>query len=323
MRDSISVTKKIINFVEIMEKAMRKIIKLILVISLLIVNFHRADAQGGENHLFIYPTAPDSMTNLQPRCDYLVSHFWDRCNFNTAFRNPAGMNIAFRDWVYMIEHASADTVHTAVDKLIARFNKKGPETLALAQLAETWLYGDSGIISEEVYLPFARAVVNNKKIKAVDKARYASHVQIIESSALGANVPALSFIRPDGSTGNLGEITGTSVLIFINDPECEDCNTARVRLAADYNANQLINRGELTIVSVYPGEPDSEWLAATTSYPQTWTICAIPDADEYFSMRTTPAFFFLNSRHKVLAKDLTIDYLLGAFRVANIHASQQ
>ncbi len=308
---------------EIMKRNMFRIIKLILVVSVLTVSAITARAQNSENHLFIYPTPPDTMTNLQPRCDYLVSHFWDRCNFDNAFRNPAGMNIAFRDWVYMIEHASADTVHSSINRLLGRFSKKGPETLALAQLAETWLYGDSGIVSEEVYLPFAQAVVNNKKIKAVDKARYASHVQIIESSALGANVPDLTFIRPDGSTGNLGEITGSSVLIFINDPDCDDCNTARVRLAADYNANELIRRGELTIVSVYPGEPDTEWHAAVSSYPQSWVVCAIPDADEYFSMRTTPAFFFLNSRHKVLAKDLSTDYLLGAFRVANIHSSRQ
>lgn len=299
-----------------------KIYKLITLIVLSICSFS-AKAAENEETLFTYPTPPDTMTQLQPRCDFIVSRFWERCNFNTAFRNPQKLNQAFRDWVFIMEHASADTVHASVNRLIDKFSRKGPETLAIANLAECWLFGDSGMISEEVYLPFARAAANNRKISNADKARFVAHVKLLENSMVGADVPNLEFIRPDGTRGNLGEIQGSSVLLFINDPDCDDCNLARVRLSADYNTKELIRRGELTIVSIYPAEPDEQWQAAASTYPENWVVCAIPDADEYFTLRSFPSFFFLNSRHKVLAKDLDINYLLGAFRVANIRSSQQ
>lgn len=275
-------------------------------------------ASDTDEPLFAYPTPPDTMVALQPRCDYIVSRFWDRCNFGTAFREPRKLHRAMGDWFYIMQHASADTVHAAIDRLMAKFAKKGSETLALASIAEEWLYSDTAEIrSDEVYRPFAAAAVANRKIKDADKARFQAQLQILDNSSIGSNIPDLEFTRPDGTTGHLSEITGASVLLFFNDPDCGDCNLARVRLGADYNANELIRRGELCVVSIYPGEADDEWKATAQHYPANWTVGAVPDADLWFDLRSTPAFYFLNSRHKVLAKDLDINYLLGAFQVAN------
>ena len=289
-------------------------IKNILLVALLL--WLTPTASGASGDLFPYPAPPDTMMALQPRCDFIVSRFWNRCNFDQAMRSPEKFNRAFGDWISIMQHASADTVHASIDRLLDKFAKKGPETLQLATMAENWLYSDTAsILSEEIYLPFARAAANHKKISKADKARFKMHQSVIETSGLNATLPNLEFIRPDGTKGHLDEVNSGSVLIFINDPDCSDCNLARVRLSADYNAKQLIERGELSIVSIYPDEPNDEWRAV--SYPDTWTVGAMPDADLYFDLRSSPTFLFLNSRHKVLVKDMDLDYLLGAFRVAN------
>lgn len=275
-------------------------------------------AKGASGDLFVYPEAPDTMMNLQPRCDYLVSRFWDRCNFETAMIHKDKFNTAFGDWVSIMPHASADTVHASISRLMGRFPKNPETALQLASMAEEWVYSDtSQIYSEEIFLPFAQAIRDHKKVGKADKARFAHAAKIIESSAIGANVPDLTFIRPDGSQGNLGEITRGSVLLFFNDPDCSDCNMARIRLDVDFNTNALIDRGEMTIVSIFPGEPDQQWKEAAQDYNSKWVVCAMPDADDYFDMQGTPKFIFLNSHHKVLAKDMDIEYLLGAFQAAN------
>ncbi len=275
-------------------------------------------ARAASGDLFQYPTPPDTLMALQPRCDYIINRFWDRCNFDIAMRNPDKFNRAFGDFVTICQHASADTVHSAVDRLVARFVKKGPETLALATMAENWLYSDTcSMFSEELYLPFAQAAAGHKKISRAEKARFQLHKKQIETSGVGAFLPDLEFTRPDGTKGTLAEVNRGSVLVFINDPDCSDCNLARVRLGADYNANALIERGELSIVSIYPDDPTPEWRAEAARYPENWTVGAMPDADTYFDLRNSPTFLFLNSRHKVLVKDIDLDYLLGAFRVTN------
>lgn len=297
-------------------------IRIITVVCLLASAFH---GKAANDELIPRPLPPDTLLNLQPRCDFIINRFWDRCNFEQAFLHPKELNAAFGEWILIMPHASADTVHASVDKLIAKFAKSGPNTLKIAEMAENWLYSDTAQFrSEEVYLPFAKAAATHKKISKAEKARFAQQAQIIESSGLGKRVPDLKFTRPDGSKGSLADASGSSVLIFINDPDCSDCNLARVRLSADFNTNQLLKEGELTIVSLYPGEPDSkEWQEAAASYPETWIVGAMPDADLYFDLRESPTFIFLNKDHKVLAKYMPVDHYLNAFRIVNSQTSRR
>ncbi len=275
--------------------------------------------RAAEKEFFTRPVPPDTMMALQPRCDFIVTRFWDRCNFEQAFLHPEKLNAAFGEWVMIMPHASADSAHVAIEKLLQKVEKSGPFTLGIAEMAENWLYSNTAELrSEEVYLPFARAAANHKKISKAEKARYRQHAQIIESSGVGATVPDLPFTRPDGSKGSLADAKSGSVLIFINDPECDECAMARVHLSADYNTKELIKQGQLTVVSIYPGEPSDEaWKEVAASCPDTWVVGAMPDADLYFDLRETPAFLFLNAAHKVLAKDMPVEHFLNAFRVVN------
>lgn len=296
---------------------MKKIFARIVIVACLLASAFQSKAASDE--LIPRPLPPDTLLNLQPRCDFIINRFWDRCNFEQAFLHPQELNKAFGEWIMIMPHASADTVHASIDRLIAKFAKSGPNTLRIAEMAENWLYSDTAQFrSEEVYLPFAKAAATHKKISKAEKARFAQQTQIIESSGLGKRVPDLKFKRPDGSSGSLADASGSSVLLFFNDPECSDCNLARVRLSADFNTNQLLKAGELTIVSLYPGDADSkEWQEAAKSYPDTWIVGAMPDADLYFDLRESPTLLFLNKDHKVLAKDMPVDHYLNAFRIVN------
>jgi len=300
---------------------MRKLFASIIV--LVCIFSSAAHLNAANNDLIPRPLPPDTLLNLQPRCDFIINRFWDRCNFEQAFLYPNELNAAFGEWIMIMPHASADTVHNSIDKLLAKFVKSGPKTLKIAEMAENWLYSDTAQFrSDEVYLPFAKAAANHKKISKAEKARFAQQVQIIESSGLGKVLPDLKFTLPDGSDASFADVQGGSVLVFINDPDCSDCNLARVRLSADYNTNQLIKENQLTIVSIYPGEPDNkEWQEAAKSYPDTWIVGAMPDADLYFDIRESPTFIFLNKDHRVLAKDMPLDHYLNAFRIVNSQTS--
>lgn len=268
---------------------------------------------------FPYPMPPDSMQNFQPRCDYIVSRFWNRCNFDHAMTKPQRFNEAFGDWCRIMAHASADTVYAAVDGLLKRFEKKGgPETLALAQMAEGWLYSDtSSMHSEELMRPFAKAAAHHKKIGKDDKAHFAAIEKVLSASMVGATVPDMQLERPDGSRCHLGELCKGSVLLFFCTPGDPDCSISRIRFDTDPDTRALIDRGELTIISVFPGKPDAAWADDAKNYPANWHNVAMPDADAYFRLGKLPQMYFLNSERKVLAKNLDTDYLLGAFKVTN------
>ena len=282
-----------------------------------VVGAFKSNAQ--DDKLFVYPVPPDTMSLFQPRVDYIVLRFWDRCNFETARLHPEKFNRAFGDWMDIIPHATADTVHAAVDALLKRFEKNGPVTLDLATMAENWLYADTAAyFSTEIYLPFAKAAASNKKISKAERARFAHQAKVMESSMVGATVPVVPVVYADGHTGTLGDIKGKSIVLFFNDPDCMDCTMARIRLSTDPNTKSLIERGELSVVSIYPGETEDEgWTKAKDNAVDGWITVAMPDVYDYFDLREPPLFVFLNSEHVVLVSGINDNYLMASFRVAN------
>ena len=92
---------------------------------------------------------------------------------------------------------------------------------------------------------------------------------------------------------------------------------ARVRFNADPSTQELVKNGELTIVSIYPGEPtDESWTKARADIPEGWQCIAMPEAYDYFDIRSLPTFYFLNKGHKVLLSGVNESYFLNSFRGA-------
>lgn len=293
--------------------------RFIILITLVLICSGRLRAADGD--LFPYPVPPADMERLDERCDYLVSHFWDRCDFKSALSKTEKLNNTFGDWISFMPYATADTVHAAIGRLLDSVKKSGPHTLAIARMAEQWVYSDTAdIYSEEIYYPFAQAAASHRKISGADKARFESQVRIIDNTRTGGVVDHLRYVTPEGLPGSLADIHTQVIVLFFNDHDCDDCTLARVRLSADINANALIKGGLLTVMSIEPNGSSTEWLAATSSYPAEWVVGASEDADQYFSLRTSPSFYLLDARHKVLAKDFDIEGLLRALAAIRTNA---
>ncbi len=278
-----------------------------------------------DGRLFAYPDVPENKNILSERCNYLVYHFWDRANLTTAFSSRQKLHNALGDWFGFMPYATADTVHLAIDRLIEKVGKSGPNTLTLAQMAEAWVYSDtSEIRSEELYLPFAKAAAGHKKISKAERQRFAAQAKVIETSGLNASLPAgLRFKGRDGRSMSIGDIKGESILLGFVDPTCGDCTLDMVRLSADPNVRDLTASGEMTIVMLYGDEPDSQWEAKAATLPESWIVGAMPDADEYFDLSVTPSYYFLGSGYKIVAKQLVIDQILAAAAGVNSRRSRE
>lgn len=272
-------------------------------------------AKAADGDIVPYPVPPEDMTGLTDRCNFLVSRFWNHCDFKGAMSKKEKLSNTFGDWISFMPYASADTVHASIDRLLKQISKNGPQTLEFARLAERWAYCDSAdIFSEEIYLPFARAAANHKKISGADRARFQSQVQIIENTTLRRPVKHLTWVTPEGQPGSIDDVHSQVIVLLFNDHDCDDCALARIRLNADINATAMQKAGILTVVSIEPFEATDEWREAAKSYPEEWIKGASEDADSWFALRTSPTIYILDARHKILAKDVRIDGLLAALQ---------
>ena len=270
------------------------------------------------DRLFEYPEPPAELESLQERTTYLVTHFWDRCNKQSAILNREKFKEAFMDYISFMPYAEAESVHTSIEQLIAGYEKTPEHLLTLAELAEDAVYnGEADFTSDEIFLPFAKAVVGNKKISKEKKARIAHEAKVVEQTQVGKDAPELNYTLRDGSKSRLSETRGAHVLLFVNDPDCEDCRMTRLRLSTDHNINQLIDSGLLRIVSIYPDDYTQEWASDVAGYNHRWIVAATPEVDEEYDLRNKPTLYYLNQEGKILAKDLELEKLLEAFHVVN------
>lgn len=275
-------------------------------------------AVRGADTYFPYPTPPEALTTLSERTNYLVEHFWDRCNLKSAFSSRAKLAVAFRDYVSFMPYASSDTVHESINRLIDEVKRNKNNLLTLGEIAESALYSDSAeVLSDELYIPFATAVASNKKIPGASRARFEHQARVLTNSQLGAIAPALPFETADGNKSDLSKVESPYILLFFNDPDCDDCTLVKARLAADYNTRQLIDKGILKIVSIYPDSPSDEWKNSVSLYPSTWVVGASEEADDTFDMRNAPVMYFLDKDRKIIAKNMVIDNVIYAFNMIN------
>lgn len=291
--------------------------KILLLATIIITSF--AVVRSENKTLFPYPNAPESLTSMEERCSYVVERFWDRCNIDQAFSSRIRLQQAFNDYGQLIPYASAESVHKSIEKLIERLGKKPDHLLSFAQMAEGYFYSDTAhIVCDEAYYPFAKAVAENKKIKSAEKARFAAQARILSGSQVNMVAPDFTYVAPDGSKHKLSELPSGYVILFFNNPDCADCMMARVRLAADYNIDQFIKRGQLNVVSIYPGDPeDEEWKSVAERLPENWVKGASADVDLIYDMRDAPVIYYLNNKHVIMSKSMTASQLIDAFREIN------
>ena len=276
-------------------------------------------ADNADGHYFQYPVPPESLQTLTERTNFLLEHFWERCNMKSAFSSLPRMREAFNDYVQFMPYADASVVHASIEDLIKQVQKNPRNLLALGEMAEGALYSDTALVlCDECYLPFARAVASSKKIPAADKARFEYQGRSLEGSQIGMVAPDFTFTTPQGEKKTLAEVSqGAYVVLFFNDPECDDCELARVRLSADMNLNNLIDLGQIRVVSILPSEPTDEWRERAASYSGKWIVGASADVDEIYDMRVSPVIYYLDNKRQILSKSLDTDGLKEGFRVVN------
>lgn len=265
---------------------------------------------------FQYPQVPESLTTLQERTSYLVTHFWDRCDIKSALSSRTKFKKAFSDYISFMPYADTDTIKASVSALINSVKKSPQEMLALGQIAEETLYGDSAIMwSDELYLPFAQAVIDTKKISSADKARFRHHVSILSNSQVGMTAPSVKTYDRDGREIVIDTISTPLTILFFNDPECDDCILSKARLAANISVNRLIEDGHLTVISIYADEVTDEWKKDAAGYPANWVVVAAPDADTVYDMRTTPSIYLLNKERRIITKNVSLDSVITSLSV--------
>jgi len=243
----------------------------------------------------------------------MVNHYWDFCDTKKAFSSRDKMAQAFDTYLSFMPYASHDTIIDSVDKFMKRIEKQPRDVLFIGELAEAKLYSDtSELQSDELYLRFAEAIINNKKVDKTAKLRYQHQAKILKNSQIGMIAPNFDYTDRTGNTTTFSADTSRmATIIFFNDPDCSECSLARIRLDANIHTNQLIESGVVDIYSITPTEASAEWVDSVSRFPESWHVGACELIDEIYDLRTSPSFYVLDSEGKILLKNADTDLILN------------
>ncbi len=264
-----------------------------------------------------FPVIPDSLVTPDERSGYLMTHYWDNFEIENrvSLQQKGLVEQVFVDCFSLITIASRESVMQSIDTLLKRAGGDADILLMYADLADKYLYsGEGTFVSEEAYMPFVKAVLDSKKVDKFNKLRFASQYELMTQNQLGMMVTDFEYKLPNQTKKQrVKKLKSPYTLLYINDPDCDDCSITTLRLSVSQVLAQAIKRGELTVLSVYPDGESEEWLENRSGYPKEWIVASMENGDRYFDLRTLPVLYLLDEKKKIVLRQTTLEEIEAFF----------
>lgn len=260
--------------------------------------------------LFEYPAAPDHIEGLEERSDYLMDHFWDGFDFtqgNSVDQNA--LNDAFNVYTTAMRYADRGKALSSVNSLLKKLKGNSVMLLQFTKAAEENLYGPRATIwSDEVYLPFLKALTSEKGLSDARKQRYLMQQDVIQRNSPGMKFPEIRLTLRDGRHMDYKPQSPLTIVEFGN-PDCDDCRFSRLKLEMAPDISSWIENGEVEmafIVADAVPEEQEDILSQLKEYPTRWITGICYGGDDIFDIRSTPSFYIVDKNGKIAAKNLDV-----------------
>lgn len=286
-------------------------VRKVLIVCAFVCTFFLSKAQDTAVAPYQLPDIPDSLTTPDVRSEYLIEHYWD--NFAVEDRvyleAPLVVEQAFVDFTSIMRITSRESTMKAIAILLKRASSDGDILLMYADIADKYLYSGGGtFVSDEAYLPFAEAVAESKKVDELRKLRYIYQYDVLTKNQVGMTVTDFEYKLPGKDKKyRIKKLKSPYILLYINDPECEDCSLATLRLSVSQALLQEIREGRLTILSLYPDGETEEWLAGVADYPKEWVVASMENGERCFDLRVMPALYLLDKDKKIILRNTSLE----------------
>ena len=293
---------------------MRSFLRLFVVITVLL----SAVNAMGQTSLFEYPTAPDTCSTIESRCNYSVQHFWDKCELTRPFdaRNDSLLMEAMLTYFdIMRAGANVNVSLSSVRDLMFKAQANHDNFLRLASVAEYLLYYHDFDFIDDLYITFAQAVADASWVKKDMRNHYAGQVKRLNSSKLGQVMADFEFTSITGAKKRLSDCKSPAklyVLLFSDNDS--GSSIERMRLSTDVAFSQAVESGQVEVINILATDVPKKWDADSQSYSATWVVGASKDVATKLDLRIMPCLYILDEDFKVIAKNKTVDFLKNLMR---------
>ncbi len=258
------------------------------------------------------PAIPPVALSAEEKHDYLRFHYWDRFDFSdTTFIariDTLPMIKAYARFVAMLSDRPTD--RSPMDSLMRRAASSRPMLDYFAMLAEKVLHDpNSPLRNDEFYIPVLEAQLASPYYDEYERIGPQYELETAMQNRIGQPANDFRYTLASGASGNLYGLRAEYVLLFINNPGCPMCREIREAITQSPMLTEMIERGRLKVLALYPDEDLTEWHRYREQIPAEWINaydrgCVLRERNLY-DLSAIPALYLFDSAKRVLVKDST------------------
>ena len=270
-----------------------------------------AQAAAETPAVFLPAIAPAELSP-EERVEWLRWHYWDNFDFaDTTFLRRADtlqMVEAYARYVQLLFVAPTDGA--PVDSLMRRASASRPMLDYFALLADYVLHDpNSPLRNDEFYIPVLRAQLASPWYDEYERLAPEYNLNLASQNRIGHPANDFRYTLASGATGTLYGIRAEYVLLFINNPGCPMCREIREAVSSSPMLTEMIERGRLRVLALYPDEELDEWRAYRDEIPPSWINayddgCVLREKGLY-DLSAIPSLYLFDAQKRVLVKDAT------------------
>ena len=268
-----------------------------------------ADGAFTAPRLFL-PAIPPSQLRPEERLEWMRWHYWDKFDFaDTLFiaqADTAHLIQAYANYIAMLSLQPNDG--TPMDSLMRKASASRPMLDYFAWMASEVLHDpNSPLRNDELYIPVLKAQLESPYYNEYERITPEYQLTLAMQNRIGRPANDFRYTLASGATGTLYGLQAEYVLLFINNPGCPMCREIREALTASPMLSELLERGQLKILALYPDEELDEWHKYRSQMPAAWINaydagCRIRE-NSLYDLTAIPSLYLFDRNKRVLVKD--------------------
>lgn len=261
--------------------------------------------------VFLPPIAPTEVAP-EERFEWFRWHYWDTFDFaDTLFVRRADsiqMLEAYARYILLITFESTDT--SPMDSLMRKAAASRTMFDYFVWMGEEVVHDpNSPLRNDELYIPILEAQLASPYYDEYERIRPSYELQVAQQNRIGRPANDFRYTLASGATGTLYGLQAEYVLLFINNPGCPMCREIREAIEASPMLSEMIERGRLLVLALYPDEDLETWRDYAPQMPAAWINAYDAGSrireNNLYDLRAIPALYLFDREKRVLVKDST------------------
>ncbi len=262
---------------------------------------------------FPYPSIPGSLRSVPERTAYLSEHYWDKYDFSDTaliYRSEVTEQ-GLVNFLDLLGRMDSLTAAPAVSKFMSDVTRapSASREYFSGQLEHYLFNPESPMRNGELYLSFLQCRLQYPHLSETDRKLLEFRLKNLQKNRIGHQASDFAYVDRKGRKSTLYSTVGEYILLYFNNPSCENCHIATRKL----KNLALLTDPRIKVLAVYPDADTAEWTTHTRQIPLQW-IDARSSRGEIISkslyfIQAMLTLYLLDKNKRVILKDCSPEEL--------------